>query len=130
MRVRNRQQGLSIIGFLILLAVVGFFAYAAMLLIPAYTEYFGVVKAMKGVAEEPGIEAMPIEQIRSKLGFGMSLQYVGDKTVPANAIKLNTQGGARTLQVVYDKEIPFLYNVSLLLHFQHAENLSKANTGY
>jgi len=89
-----------------------------------------VVKAMKGVAEEPGIETMPIEQIRNKLGFGMSLQYVGDKTVPANAIKLNTQGGARTLQVIYDKEIPFLYNVSLLLHFQHAENLSKANTGY
>jgi len=130
MRAHKRQQGLSIIGFLILLAVVGFFAYAAMLLIPAYTEYFGVVKAMKGVAEEPGIETMPIEQIRSKLGFGMSLQYVGDKTVPANAIKLNTQGGARTLQVIYDKEIPFLYNVSLLLHFQHTENLSKANTGY
>jgi len=130
MRAHKRQQGLSIIGFLILLAVVGFFAYAAMLLIPAYTEYFGVVKSMKGVADEPGIETMPIEQIRSKLGFGMTLQYVGDKTVPANAIKLNTQGGARTLQVVYDKEIPFLYNVSLLLHFQHAENLSKANTGY
>ena len=34
MQSRNRQQGISIIGFLILLAVVGFFAYAAMLLIP------------------------------------------------------------------------------------------------
>lgn len=128
--MRNRQQGLSIIGFLILLAVVGFFAYAAMLLIPAYTEYFGVVKAMKGLAEDPTVANMPIEQIRRKLDFDMTVQYVGDKTVPPNGVKLNTQGGARILQVAYDKEIPFLYNVSLLLHFQHAENLAGPNTGY
>jgi len=130
MRVRNRQQGLSIIGFLILLAVVGFFAYAAMLLIPAYTEYFGVVKAMKGLAEDPTVANMPIEQIRRKLDFDMNIQYVGDKTVPPNGVKLNTQGGARILQVVYDKQIPFLYNVSLLVHFEHAENLTSPNTGY
>jgi Tfp pilus assembly major pilin PilA len=130
MRIRNRQQGLSIIGFLILLAVVGFFAYVAMLLIPAYTEYFGVVKAMKGLAEDPTVANMPIEQIRRKLDFDMNIQYVGDKTVPPNAIKLNTQGGARILQVVYDKQIPFLYNVSLLIHFEHAENLTSPNTGY
>lgn len=130
MQMRNRQRGLSIIGFLILLVVVGFFAYAAMLLIPAYTEYFGVVKAMKGVADDVGAETMPIEQIRSKLDFNMNLQYVGEKTVPPNAIKLNTQGGGRILQVVYDKQIPFLYNVSLLVHFEHAENLGGKNAGY
>jgi hypothetical protein len=130
MQTRNRQQGISIIGFLFILGLVGFFAYAAMLLFPAYTEYFGVVKSMKAVAEDAGAASMPIEQIRNKLSFNMSLQYVGDKTVPPSAIKLNTQGGARTLQVAYDKEIPFLYNVSLLLHFEHSESLSGANAGY
>src|ERR1700751_93068 len=112
MQMRKQQQGLSIIGFLILLAVVGFFAYAAMLLIPAYTEYFGVVKAMKGLLDDAGAATMPIEQIRRKLEFDMHLQYVGDKTVPPSAITLNTQGGGRILSIVYDKEIPFLYNVS------------------
>ena len=130
MQTRKQQQGLSIIGFLILLTVVGFFAYAAMLLIPAYTEYFGVVKAMKGLAEDAGAATMPIEQIRRKLDFDMHLQYVGDKTVPPSGITLNTQGGGRILSIVYDKEIPFLYNVSLLLHFEHSENLAGANTGY
>lgn len=130
MRTGKRQQGLSLIGFLIVLAIVGFFAYSAMLLIPAYTEYFGVVKAMKAVADDAGAANMPIEQIRGKLDFNLNLQYVGDKTVPPAAIKLNTQGGARILQVAYDKQIPFLYNVSLLVHFEHAENLGGANTGY
>jgi len=130
MQTRKQQQGLSIIGFLILLTVVGFFAYAAMLLIPAYTEYFGVVKAMKGLSEDAGSATMPIEQIRRKLDFDMHLQYVGDKTVPPSGITLNTQGGGRILSIVYDKEIPFLYNVSLLVHFEHSENLAGANTGY
>ncbi|MBS0589852.1 MAG: DUF4845 domain-containing protein [Proteobacteria bacterium] len=130
MRTRNQQQGLSLIGFLIVLAVVGFFAYAAMLLIPAYSEYFGVVKSMKAIADDPGAASMPVEQIRSKLGYNMAIQYVGDKTVPPNAIKLNTAGGARILQIAYDKQIPFLYNVSLLLHFEHSENLGPPNTGY
>ena len=130
MQTRKQQQGLSIIGFLILLAVVGFFAYAAMLLIPAYSEYFGVVKAMKGLAEEAGAATMPIEQIRRNLDFDMHVQYVGDKTVPPSGITLNTQGGGRILWIVYDKEIPFLYNVSLLVHFEHSENLAGANTGY
>jgi len=46
----NKQSGITLIGFLILLIVVGFFAYAAMKLVPAYVEYFGVVKAMNTVA--------------------------------------------------------------------------------
>jgi hypothetical protein len=127
--MRKSQRGITLIGFLLLLAVVGFFAYAGMLLLPAYTEYFGVVKAMKAVAEDVGPADMPIEQIRSKLGFNFNLQYVGDKTVPPNGIKLDKQGGGRVLRVTYDKEIPFLYNVSLLLHFDHAENLG-GTTGY
>ena len=130
MKLRAPQQGISIIGFLLLLVLVGFFAYAAMLLIPAYTEYFGVVKAMKGISEDPTAATLPIDEIRRKLDFDMNIQYVGEKTVPPSAIKLNTQGGARILQVAYDKEIPFLYNVSLLLHFQHSENLAGPNTGY
>lgn len=130
MRMRNRQHGLSLIGFLIVLAVVGFFAYAGMLLVPTYMEYFGVVRAMKSVAEDAGAGNMPIEQIRGKLSFNLNLQYVGDKTVPPSAIKLNTQGGARILQVAYDKEIPFLYNVSLVVHFEHSENMGGVNTGY
>jgi hypothetical protein len=128
--MRKPQQGISIVGFLLLLAVIGFFAYTAMLLIPAYMEYFGVVKAMKAVVDDTGTAALPIEQIRRKFDFNSNLQYVGDKTVPPSAIKLNTQGNMRTLQIVYDKEIPFVYNISLLLHFQHSEKLDSEIAGF
>jgi hypothetical protein len=128
--MRNKQQGLTLIGFVIVLAVVGFFAYAAMQLVPPYTEYFGVVKSMRAVAAAPNAASIPVEEIRKQLSLNFDTQYVDYGHVPANAIKLETQGGARVLRIAYDREIPFLYNVSLLLHFDHAEDLSRATAGY
>lgn len=49
------QRGITMIGFLMVLVIVGFFAYAAMRLVPVYTEYFSVRKAMKSVAGEVGV---------------------------------------------------------------------------
>ena len=54
MSIRNRSRGITLIGFVMLLAVLGFFAYLAMRLVPMYIEYMGVVKAMEQVRAEPG----------------------------------------------------------------------------
>lgn len=52
--MQHKVKGITLIGFVIVLVVAGFFAYTAMRLIPAYTEYFGVVKAMDQESKEPG----------------------------------------------------------------------------
>ncbi len=124
MRTRSTQRGITFIGFIFLLIVVGFFAYAAMKLIPSYTEYFGVVKSMKNLQTEPGIETATIEDIRGKLNVQFDLQYVSDSTIPQKNIQLITQGGQHSLRIFYDKDIPFLYNVDLLVHFDKTVDLS------
>jgi len=43
--MKTKQSGVTLIGFLVILLVVGFFGYMAMKLVPSYTEYGGVVKA-------------------------------------------------------------------------------------
>jgi len=129
MRMRNTQLGFTLLGFIIVLMVVGFFAYAAMKLIPAYTEYFGVVKSMKAVASDINAPTMELAEIRNKLDVNFDLQYVDDKTMAPDAIKLERQGGKRILRMVYDRQIPFLYNVSLLVHFDHSENMLHGTEG-
>jgi hypothetical protein len=123
-----RQRGLTLISMVIVLAVLGFFAYAAMKLIPAYTEYFGVIKSMKAVASAPNAAELPLEEIRRNLQLNYSVQYVDDGTVPAGGVKLETKGGARRLHIFYDKVLPFMYNVSLLVHFDHSEDLVSNGT--
>ena len=128
MRAKFRQSGVTLIGFAFLLIVVGFFAYAAMKLIPAYAEYFGVVKSMKSLQSQADIEQATIEDIRRKLNVNFDLQYVDDNTIPEKNIQLITANGQHKLRIFYDKDLPFIYNVDLLVHFDHTVDLARGAT--
>ncbi len=128
MRTMLRQNGMTLIGFAVVLIVAGFFAYAAMKLIPVYTEYFGVVKSMNALQTQAGIETATIEDLRRKLDVNFDIQYVGDSTIPEKNIQLITKDGQRKLRIFYDKDVPFLYNVDLLVHFDNTVDLARGAT--
>ncbi|HET6913883.1 MAG TPA: DUF4845 domain-containing protein [Rhodanobacteraceae bacterium] len=125
----NKQQGITLIGFLFVLAIAGFFAYMAMKLVPAYSEYMGVVKAMKEVATEPDLATKSPQEIQRDLAFKGSFQYVDDKTFSAQNITIKNGPGGGTLQVKYDKDVPFVYNIDFLLHFDKTVPLGGGTTG-
>jgi hypothetical protein len=128
MRTHVKQRGITMIGFAVLLCVVGFFAYAAMQLIPAYSEYFGVVKSMKAVQAKPDVENKSIDEIRNYLQVEFDLQYVSEKNVPIKSITMITQNGQHSLRIAYDRDLPFMYNVDLLVHFDKTVDLSRGAT--
>src|SRR5271155_2079885 len=125
MRTHVKQTGITMIGFVMMICILGFFAYAGMKLVPAYTEYFGVVKSMKSLQTEPGIETRSIDEIRNMLTVKFDLQYVSQTDVPPKAIQLVTQNGAHSLRVAYDVTVPFIYNVDLLIHFDKTVDLAR-----
>ena len=115
--MKTKQSGVTLIGFLVILMVAGFFGYMAMKLVPAYSEYAGVVKAMNGVASEGG-SGKSLDGIRRDLMYKFSMQYVDDNTVaPSDITITRNNGGTSTLNVSYDKDIPFMYNIDFLVHF-------------
>jgi len=115
--MKSKQSGVTLIGFLFIMAIVGFFAFMAMKLFPSYSEYMGVVKAMNQVATE-GTNGKTLDDIRRGLMFKMGFQYVDDATIkPADITIKRDAGGSSQLQVAYDKDIPFMYNIDFLLHF-------------
>ena len=126
--MKSKQSGITLIGFLIVIAVVGFFAYMAMKLLPSYSEYMGVVKAMNQISTE-GTNGKSLDEIRRDLMFKMNFQYVDDATIkPTNITIKRDTGGVSSLHVVYDKQIPFMYNIDFLLHFDKSVPL-QGNVG-
>ncbi|MEI7038196.1 DUF4845 domain-containing protein [Fulvimonas yonginensis] len=113
--MKTKQAGITLIGFLIVLIVVGFFGYMAMKLVPAYAEYMGVTKAMNQIATS-GVDGKSLDEIRRDLMFKMGFQYVDDATVKPKDITIDRSNGTR-LRVAYDKQVPFIYNIDFLLHF-------------
>lgn len=126
MNMHRKTKGITLIGFVILLCVLGFFAYMAMRLIPMYVEYFGVLRAMEQVRQEPASANQSLAQIRSSLNLKFNTQYVDDASVPPQAISLKREGGASTLRIAYEKRVPFLYNIDLVGKFDKSINLSGA----
>lgn len=126
MNMRHKVKGITLIGFIIVLCVLGFFAYMAMRLIPMYVEYFGVVKAMEQVRSEPGSAQKSLDQIRRDLSLKFDTQYVDDSSVPPSAIMLKREAGGSTLRIAYEKRVPFLYNLDLVGNFDKSVSLSNA----
>jgi len=126
--MKSKQSGITLIGFLVVMAIVGFLAYMGMKLLPSYSEYMGVVKAMNQVTTE-GTNGKSLDEIRRGLMFKMGFQYVDDATIkPADITIVRNSGGANQLRVAYDKQIPFMYNIDFLLHFDKSVPL-QGNVG-
>jgi len=120
--MKATQKGITLIGFLFVLAIVAFFGYMAMRLVPAYTEYMGVSKAMEQIAGG-GTEGKTLDDIRRDLMFKMGFQYVDDATIKPADITLDRSNNGATLHVEYDKVVPFISNISFLLHFEKSVQL-------
>lgn len=115
--MKSKQAGITLIGFLIVLIVVGFFGYMAMKLVPAYSEYMGVVKAMNQEATS-GADGKTLDSIRRDLSYKFSMQYVDDGTITPSDITITHDNGGNQLNIAYDKQMPFIYNIDFLVHFE------------
>ena len=126
MKTHRYSRGITLLGFLILLCVAGFFAYVVMKLVPVYVEYFGVVKAMEQVKSQPGAAQMSLDQIRRDLNVKFDTHYVDENDVPPQSIELKRQGGGAILRIAYEKRVPFMYNIDLVASFDKSVNLTNA----
>ena len=126
MKAHRHSRGITLLGFLIMLCVAGFFAYVVMKLVPVYVEYFGVVKAMEQIKDEPGAAQKSVEEIRRDLNVKFDLQYVDEKDIPPQAIQLKREATGPTLRIAYEKRVPFMYNIDLVASFDKSVNLTNA----
>ncbi len=122
--MRKQQQGLTLIGFIFVLIIAGFFALMAMKLVPSYVEYSGVAKAMEQIAADSGSANKPLKAVCSDLAFKGSFQYVDDGVFDCGkTVKMKRGKGGTKLIVDYEKKIHFIYNISFLLHFSKTVDL-------
>lgn len=115
--MKSKQSGITLIGFLFVLAIAGFFGFMAMKLVPSYIEFMGVNKAMNQVASS-GVEGKSLDDLRRDLMFKMGFQYVDDATIKPKDITVKRSGNSAELNVSYDKRVPFMYNIDFLMHFE------------
>jgi len=122
MKMQSRQtRGMTLIGFLMVLALVLFAAYLGIKLVPIYLNHFSVVSEMQAVASEPGSANTAPQTIRRQLMTRLDLSFV--KHVEPENIRVERSDGTRLI-VKYEVEEHLIGNIDAIISFNRVEPLS------
>ena len=111
-----RQSGLTILGFMLVAAVVVIFAMVGFRVVPSYIEYFSVKRAledtMRGGSADPNNPAA----FRAELARRLQTSYVED-VKSADAI-LTRQGTQVVAEMAWERRLHLVGNMYILLEFE------------
>lgn len=125
-RMRNmgrKQGGMTLIGFVIVLAVVGFAAFVAMKLFPMYQEYYAVRTAAKSLAAEPGIGDMDPYKIQEKFFKRLYMSY--SQNVKKDNVKIERIDAGWNLKVNYEVRRTMIGNLDVVGVFDVSQDLTR-----
>ena len=117
----RRQEGMSIVGFIIVLAMVIFIAFIGMRIWPIYYEYFSVVNAMNSVSEEPGSASWSLYDIRARVHANLFVSGT-EGTVKDENIKKVRKNGVH-LHVSYERRELLIGNLDVVAKFDRMVRL-------
>ena len=118
----QKQSGLSLIGFIFVLALVIFVSYLGMRIVPLYLEYYSVVNAMDGVAAERGSAQLSPFDIRVKILNRLYVSY--SENVKESHIKLTRTSAGANLRIAYEVRTPVLGNLDVIAKFDRSVKLA------
>lgn len=115
----KKSQGLTLIGFVFVLGMLGFFAFAGMQIGPVYLDHMSVVKAMETAAKESTMNDSPTK-IKTRIAKLLDVSYVDQVT--AKDFKI-IRGSGRQIEVKYVVEKDFVFNLGFIMKFEERVSL-------
>jgi hypothetical protein len=112
--MRFRQRGVTLLGWLFLLAPLVVVGYAGVRLLPVYLNYMKVVRALNLVASDAGGNSDP-RAIRNTIDKHFEIDMVDYPT--SKDIKVTRSGSGWDVEASYDDEAPLFGNISLHVVF-------------
>ncbi len=121
-----KQRGITLVSFIIVLVVIGFFVYMGMVIGPSYSEYYGVVKSMKSLAGQSDSEKADVAKLRNDLQKYFDVGYV--ESVQAKELKLTRNKSQNEIDLNYEVRRPFIYNIDFVMKFDFSTPLGAGST--
>ena len=110
----RHQRGLSPMGLILVLGVLGFLGVMAAKLMPAYNEYFKVKKLFSAM-EQAGDLNGDVRSIRASYDRRNTIEDV--HSVQGSDLEISKAGGETTVSANWSVKVPMVYNASACLDF-------------
>lgn len=117
--MKHNQKGITLLSFLLILALVGFFGFLFMRLFPVYTEYFSAVNDIKAVTQAADADKLELPMIKDGLYRRFQISYVERINLDKH-IKLRTEKDGKVLDLKYEVREPLMYNLDFVAKFERS----------
>jgi hypothetical protein len=128
MQTMKVQRGITLIGFIMLLAVIGVFLFVGFKLFPVYAEYYSAITDLKASCKEPDEPNSNLQQMRAKLERRFNISYV-ESIDTKKDLKIIVEGDKRMLNIKYEVRKPLIYNLDFVAKFDVTEPMVGGGTG-
>ena len=121
--MKRTQRGMTLIGFIMVLAVVGVFIYMGMKLIPMYSEYYSLKQALSSLARDPGITNNDPAKIKDLLFRRLDISYASN--IKPEHVKIVRKDAGYLMTVAYEVRKPLIANVDVVGRFDTTQELRR-----
>lgn len=114
MRSMKRQQGVTAIGWLIILGLIGFFVLLTLKMVPSYMEYYKIVSTLESLESETSVSSA--RDITKLIERRFDISYVN--TISAKDVRVTSAGPNWRVRAKYDSKVHLFYNVYVVMAFE------------
>jgi hypothetical protein len=116
MTFARSQQGLSILGWLVVLAVVAFFASTGFKVLPHYLDYMSMEKIITSVETDKAADVRTVGEFYNHVSKGMQVNNIRDLNV-RDALEVKVENNEFRVHLKYEKREPLIENLDLVVNF-------------
>lgn len=120
---KSKQSGLTLLGFVIVLVVIGMFGYFGLRVYPMYQEYWSLSKVMEDLKKEASIAQIEPARLNTMLDLRLSGNYI--TSVGVRDFKFTRKGGY-LMSVKYERREKLFYNLFVVGAFEKTVDLGPA----
>jgi type II secretory pathway pseudopilin PulG len=113
--MKSRQRGMTFLGLIVILLILGLALYAGIRLLPVYAEYMEVSRALEQVRDEHSAIDTSSQMIRNSLERRWDVEDI--KGIGWKEVAITKTSEGFEIGADYEVESPFIGNVSLLTKF-------------
>jgi hypothetical protein len=124
MNAVKSQQGMSIVGWLLTLAVVAFLASTAFKLVPHYMDYWTLKKAIESIGADKSTRVDTVGEFYGYVSRAMQVNNIQD--LDLNKVLSITETGNRfQAHLNYEKREPLIRNLDIVVKFDREFSVVK-----
>ncbi len=113
--LEKRQQGMSITGWMLLIAIVLFFVLLGVRMVPSYMEFHSMSKILESIKDDPQYRRAAPKELRKIFNRRIDINSIYD--FDQKYLKIDRSKGQTSMILDYEITKPVAGNVSVVMKF-------------